>query len=80
MAYQTQNGTTHIRDISDFTISRSGYHWLLEPLTDAAKEWTDEHIPEEANWIGGRIFIECNYGPPIFDGILEAGLTLEGVS
>jgi hypothetical protein len=61
----------------DFTVTGGGSIYLLRPLTDAARAWVDDHIPDTAMWLGRAVAIEHRYLWPIVEGIDEAGLTLE---
>ena len=63
----------------DFRFSDFGSVCLLTPLTDAARDWCDEHIAADAQRWCGAFAIETRYGPALIDGINEAGLTGEVV-
>jgi hypothetical protein len=45
-------------DGKDFFIEHNGSIILLRPVTDAARYWTDEHIPQEAMWWSGALVVE----------------------
>jgi hypothetical protein len=61
----------------DFNITGHGSIWLLQPLTDAAKAWIGEHIPADAQFLGGCLAIEPCYVPAIINGIVDDGLEIE---
>lgn len=62
----------------DFHIGDHGSIWLLTPVTEAARSWVAEHIPEDAQRLGRGIAIEPRYVPDIIDGIIDAGLEIGG--
>ena len=62
--------------MTDFHVSDHGSLIILEPQTTAAKEWADEHFPDDAqNWCSGTV-IERRYFEDIYDGITADGLTI----
>ena len=48
--------------------------YLLNPLSDSAKTWIQEHISEDHQTFGGRIVIEHRYVDDIYHGLISAGL------
>jgi hypothetical protein len=50
---------------------------LLQPLTDAAREWLDEHVDPDAQWLGPSLAIEARYVEPIVEGMRAEGLLVE---
>ncbi len=63
----------------DFSIEGEGRFctvYLLRPLTPAAFDWIDEHIPEDAQRLGTAIAVEHRYIGAIAEGILADGLVL----
>lgn len=58
----------------DFHIEDNFSLILLRPLTDAAREWTGEHIPD-ATWFGTAVVVEHRYIADIVEGIKNDGLT-----
>src|SRR5882762_8416537 len=63
----------------DFSIEGEGCFctvYLLRPLTPAAFEWIEQHIPEDAQRLGNAIAVEHRYIGPIAEGILADGLVL----
>jgi len=56
---------------ADFAIEHEGRFctvYLLRPLTSAAFEWIDEHIPEDAQRLGNAVAVEHR-----FIGAIAAG-------
>ena len=60
----------------DFTLENHGSIMLLRPLTGAAQDWVDDHIPDEAMAWGDAIAIEPRYIEDIADGIIDDGLSI----
>jgi hypothetical protein len=66
---------THDCD-TDFQVTDTGSVVLLLPHTAIAKEWVEHNLPNDVlNW-GPAVPIERNYWPPIYEGIIEDGLTI----
>jgi len=61
----------------DFRLTQTGSIDLLEPLTDEAREWADEFLPEDAQMLGRAYAIEPRYMIDILGGIDDAGLTVD---
>jgi hypothetical protein len=59
----------------DFIVENHGSIFLLRPLTAAANSWTEEHIPEDAQWFGGAVVVEHRFIWTILEGIQSDGLT-----
>lgn len=60
----------------DFIVQDHGSIIILVPQTTVAKDWADEHFPEDAtNWADGTV-IERRYFEDIYDGITADGLTI----
>lgn len=64
----------------DFHITDHGSIVLLDPLTDAASEWVDQHIPGDAMRFAGAVAIEPRYVEPILEGIVGDGLSVDRVN
>ena len=64
---------------ADFSIEGEGRFctvYLLRPLTPAAFNWVEEHIPEDAQRLGTAVAIEHRHIGPIAEGILADGLVI----
>jgi hypothetical protein len=61
---------------TDFTFSNHGSICILTPVTEAARAWRADHLPEDAQMWGGGVVIEPRYVNDIIDGISEAGLSV----
>jgi hypothetical protein len=62
---------------TDFYCTNHGSIYLLRPLTGAAHDWADEHLPEDGPRMGLAFAVEHRYIGAIVDGILADGLTVE---
>lgn len=60
----------------DFSLYNHGSLFALVPRTAAAKDWTDEHIPEDATWFGHGVCVEPRFIGYIVSGIRNDGLTI----
>lgn len=58
----------------DFFVRNEKTIYLLEPLTDAGREWVREHLPEDATYWGDSVVVEWRYIRDIVDGIRRDGL------
>jgi hypothetical protein len=57
-------------------VSNHGSIFLLEPQTDAAVAWVDEHLPSDHLLFGASIVVERRYIADIVAGIQRDGLVL----
>jgi hypothetical protein len=65
---------------ADFLVVNHGSICILHALTDEARIWVDEHLPDDAlTWGPSGTLIEPRYVAPILVGILSDGLTIGGV-
>lgn len=60
--------------MSDFIISDHGSIMLLYPYSEAAQDWLDENIGDEAQYHGKSLAIEPRYAGEIARGIANDGL------
>jgi len=64
---------------ADFLVTGEGQFttvYLLHPITDAAREWVAEHLPEDAQHLGESIAVEHRYIHDIVDGARNDGLAV----
>lgn len=59
----------------DFTVSNHGTIHLLQPLSEAAEDWVEHHIPDDATRFDSAIVIEHRYIKPILHGLERDGLS-----
>ena len=61
----------------DFAVDNHGSIVTITPLTDAARDWLDEHVQAESwQWLGVSLAVDRRYSGDLVDGIANAGLTL----
>lgn len=60
----------------DFELQNHGSIWTLRPVTLAALEWCQEHLPNDAPMIGNTYCIEARYISDIVDGIVADDLMI----
>jgi hypothetical protein len=61
----------------DFTVSDHGTIFLLQPHTDAAVDWVNAYLPEDATWFGPSVAVEHRYIRDIVAGIQADGLRVK---
>lgn len=64
------------KTIFDFRVIGEGSVYLLLPMTDAANNWCDDHLPEDAPMMATSYAIEHRYIQDISAGILRDGMTI----
>ena len=62
----------------DFSLYDSGSILLLTPMSDEAKDWVKEHLPEDIRTFGRGFAVEPRYMNDIMDGLTSEGLTIRG--
>lgn len=60
----------------DFVFNNHGSVCLLTPMTDEAKRWVIDHLPEDRTYFGASVAIEPRCANAILEGIVNAGLLL----
>ena len=63
--------------MADVVVSNEGSLIGFQPLSDGAKDWIKENIPDDAPWLGARFFAEPRYAQNIIDGMISAGLEVQ---
>lgn len=67
----------HGRTLPDLSFACHGSVWLLQPHSDAGREWIAEHIPDDAMTFGAGFAVE-RYVDDIANGAMADGLTVGG--
>ena len=63
---------------ADVIVSNEGSVFLLNPVTDAGKEWLKENCrPEGWQWLGQCLAIETRYALDIVEGMQGDGLVVQ---
>jgi hypothetical protein len=63
---------------ADLRATDFGSIWLLTPLSEAGREWCDEHLPENALTWGSSVVVEPRYVADIVLGAADDGLVIAG--
>ena len=58
----------------DLSVYFDGSIFLVQPLTDAAVDWLQEHVAEDAQWHGTMLVVEHRYVADLVHGAIEDGL------
>lgn len=74
--FKTGHGQPTATASADFYARSDMSLTLLEPLTEAAREWVAEHLPEDAQTFGTSIVVENRYMSDIVTGIRRDGLVI----
>ena len=61
---------------ADFWLRNEGSIFILYPWTQSAKDWVNEHIPEDAQYFGDGVVVEPRYVSNIIAGIEGDGLSI----
>jgi hypothetical protein len=63
---------------TDFIVSNHGSIFILQALTEEARQWVADHLPDDAlTWGQGGTVVEHRYIADIVDGIRGDGLSVE---
>lgn len=62
---------------NDVTVQNSGSIVFLHLNTDAAWEFVNEYVSDEALYFGNALAVEPRYAGAILEGMAEDGLTIE---
>lgn len=61
--------------MTDILVANHGSIFILTALTEAAREWFEEHIPDDAQrWGVSGIVVEPRYVEAIVNGAVNDGL------
>lgn len=61
----------------DVKVENHGSIFLFQPLSEAAREWIGEHVPEDATWFGGALVVEHRYASDLAQGMVDDDLEVE---
>ena len=64
-------------DKPDITIQNHGSIVLFAPLTEAAREWLDMNVQDDAQWFAGALAVEHRYAGDLANGMMADGLVVE---
>jgi len=64
---------------TDFNVNNQGTIFLLTPLSEAAMDWVEEHLPSVRQTWGPSVVVEHRYIGAIVEDIRAVGLEVEEV-
>lgn len=62
---------------TDFYIHDQGSVVVIIPATEAAEQWTLEHIPDDAPRFGLGFVVEHRYADDVIEGAITDGLIVQ---
>jgi len=66
-------------DRNDIYVENHGSIIAIQPASEAAKAWVDEHVSHEGwQWLGPWLCAEPRQATDLLDGAVGAGLTVDG--
>lgn len=57
----------------DVWMENHGSLVLFRPMSDAAREWMQNHTSNEAQWFGGALVVEPRYAFEFAEALMENG-------
>ena len=60
----------------DFKVQNEGNIYLLLPVSEQARAWVEEHLPEDRQYFGRAVVVEHRYIGDIVGGIQAEGLVV----
>lgn len=61
----------------DVFVRNEGSIFLVTPISEAAREWMKEHIPDDAQYMGRSLVVEHRYVEDIINGMKGDGLRIK---
>jgi hypothetical protein len=58
----------------DVTVENHGSLFLIDPLTEKASQWIDEHVHADAQYFGSKLVVEHHYIENLVLGMVEDGI------
>jgi hypothetical protein len=62
--------------MTDFDIADHGSLIILRPVSAEARDWIDDNLDPNTQWGFGGAVIERRYFQPIYEGVVNDGLTI----
>ena len=60
----------------DVRVENHGTIFTFELVTEPARAWVAEHVPDDAQWLGGRLCVEHRYARDLAAGMQGDGLVV----
>ena len=61
----------------DVSVENHGSLFLFRLHSEAAREWVDANVPDDAQYFGGALAVEHRYAHDLAEGMQADGLALE---
>jgi len=61
----------------DVLVHNEGTLFLFCPLTSRGKDWINDHVSPDAQWVGSALVVEHRFAWGLAQGMKDAGLVLE---
>jgi len=58
---------------TDVLVSNHGSLWLVEPVSDAARDWLNENLSAERQYLGRAVAVEPRYVDDLVRGLQSGG-------
>src|SRR4051794_18638677 len=64
------------QDRPDVRVTNEGAAYMVEPVTDGARQWVNQNVVVERwQWVGGSFAVDHRFIQRLVDGMREDGLT-----
>jgi len=63
--------------MTDFIIDTQRSVFAVIPVSDEAKAWIDEHVADDAHWLGNALVVEHRFIDGLIDGFSGDSLSFE---
>ena len=60
--------------MTDVTVENHGSIFLFALHTEAAREWVNDNVPEDAQYLGSKLAVEHRYAADLAAGMIRDGL------
>ena len=65
--------------LPDFTVSNQGSIFLVTPLNDTARDWLEENISEDSQYLGRALAVEHRYIENLLQGLQNEGFNVSEI-
>ena len=63
--------------IADVQLRHQGSLIGFDPLTQAARDWISEHLPDDVPILGHVTYVETRYADQVIDGMISDSLIVQ---
>ncbi len=64
-------------EVTDVIVTNCGSLFTFQPLTQEAKNWIEERVSDDAQFLGDSLCVEHRYAGDLASGMILDGLELE---